>query len=87
MRRLRGRDIAMTMQDALTALNPALTINEQIAEVLDAHDETLPAAGGARRRAIRDKAVEMMSSSASPRPRGGSATIRTSSPAACASAS
>ncbi len=39
MRALRGREIAMTMQDALTALNPALTVGEQIAEVLDAHDE------------------------------------------------
>ncbi|MBW8283702.1 MAG: ATP-binding cassette domain-containing protein, partial [Rhizobium sp.] len=26
MRKIRGRDIAMTMQDALTALNPALTV-------------------------------------------------------------
>jgi oligopeptide/dipeptide ABC transporter ATP-binding protein len=70
MRRLRGRDIAMTMQDALTALNPALTINEQIAEVLDAHDETLPPRGLARRRAIRDKAVEMMSLVGIPSPEG-----------------
>ncbi|MDT8858085.1 ABC transporter ATP-binding protein [Paracoccaceae bacterium Fryx2] len=60
MRAVRGRDIAMTMQDALTALNPALTVGEQIAEVLDAHDETLPASGRARRGAIRDKSVEML---------------------------
>ena len=33
-RALRGRDIALTMQDALTALNPALTIGTQIIEVL-----------------------------------------------------
>jgi oligopeptide/dipeptide ABC transporter ATP-binding protein len=61
MRRIRGRDIAMTMQDALTALNPALTVGEQIAEVLDAHDATLPKGRGARARAIRDRSVEMMS--------------------------
>jgi oligopeptide/dipeptide ABC transporter ATP-binding protein len=60
MRTLRGRDIAMTMQDALTALNPALTVREQIAEVLEAHDETLPTARIARRRAIEAKSVEMM---------------------------
>jgi len=60
MRSLRGRDIAMTMQDALTALNPALTVGEQIGEVLDAHDETLPPGGRARTRAIRDRSVEMM---------------------------
>ena len=33
-RDLRGRAIALTMQDALTALNPALTIREQITEAL-----------------------------------------------------
>lgn len=60
MRAVRGRDIAMTMQDALTALNPALTVGEQIAEVLEAHDETLPARGASRRAAIRKTSVEML---------------------------
>lgn len=60
MRKVRGRDIAMTMQDALTALNPALTVGEQLAEVLFAHDETLPNGRGARARAVRDKSVEML---------------------------
>jgi len=60
MRAIRGRDIAMTMQDALTALNPALTVGEQLAEVLVAHDETLPAGRLARRAAIRERSVEML---------------------------
>ena len=60
MRAIRGRDIAMTMQDALTALNPALTVGEQIGEVLEAHDKTLPARGPSRKKAIRDKSVEML---------------------------
>lgn len=60
MRAIRGRDIAMTMQDALTALNPALTVGEQIAEMLEAHDETLPAGRRARVKAIREKSVEML---------------------------
>ena len=60
MRAIRGRDIAMTMQDALTALNPALTVGEQMAEVMIAHDHTLPSARGARRSAIRDRSVEML---------------------------
>ena len=60
MRAIRGRDIAMTMQDALTALNPALTVGEQLAEVLEAHDEDLPTGRTARRRAIRDRSVEML---------------------------
>ena len=60
MRAIRGRDIAMTMQDALTALNPALTVGEQLAEVLEAHDETLPTGRMARGSAIRDRSVEML---------------------------
>lgn len=60
MRAIRGRDIAMTMQDALTALNPALTVGEQLSEVLIAHDETLPTGRAARRAAIRDRCVEML---------------------------
>ncbi|MEQ1403347.1 ABC transporter ATP-binding protein [Rhizobium sp. YS-1r] len=60
LRRIRGRHIAMTMQDALTALNPALTVGEQILEVLYAHDETLPSGGRARTEAARKKAVEML---------------------------
>jgi len=60
LRAIRGKEIAVTMQDALTALNPALTIGEQIAEVLEAHDDTLPRRGAARRAAIRDKSEEML---------------------------
>jgi oligopeptide/dipeptide ABC transporter ATP-binding protein len=37
MRALRGRMLALAMQDALSALNPALTIGTQIAETLRAH--------------------------------------------------
>jgi oligopeptide/dipeptide ABC transporter ATP-binding protein len=59
-RALRGRDIAMTMQDALTALNPAYTVGDQITEVLLAHDEGLSGSRRARRRQARDKALEMM---------------------------
>jgi oligopeptide/dipeptide ABC transporter ATP-binding protein len=57
-RKLRGRDIAMTMQDALTALNPALTVAEQIEEVLLAHAEDLPPKG--RRAAARERAIDML---------------------------
>lgn len=60
MRAMRGRDIAMTMQDALTALNPALTVGEQLSEVMEAHDETLPPRGRARRAAIRERSEEML---------------------------
>jgi oligopeptide/dipeptide ABC transporter ATP-binding protein len=59
-RELRGSAIAMTMQDAATALNPAFTVGNQLGEVLLAHDRTLPAGCRARKAAVRAKAVEMM---------------------------
>ncbi len=59
-RRLRGRDIAMTLQDALTSLNPALTVGTQIVEVLMAHADDLPDGRGPRQRAARDRSIEMM---------------------------
>ncbi|MCU0818483.1 MAG: ABC transporter ATP-binding protein [Beijerinckiaceae bacterium] len=53
-RAIRGRDIAITMQDALTALNPALTVATQITEVMLAH-------GRARsQEEARAAAIEMM---------------------------
>jgi oligopeptide/dipeptide ABC transporter ATP-binding protein len=51
MRSMRGRDIAITLQDALTALNPAFTVETQIVETIAAHEPGL-ARGEARRRAI-----------------------------------
>jgi oligopeptide/dipeptide ABC transporter ATP-binding protein len=55
LRALRGADIAMTMQDALTALNPAFTVETQIVETLRAHRRVQ---GGAR--ALRATAVELL---------------------------
>src|SRR6185437_13736571 len=49
-RALRGREIALTLQDALTALNPALTIGTQITEVLAARGARA-SPGGRRARA------------------------------------
>ncbi|MBB6261930.1 oligopeptide/dipeptide ABC transporter ATP-binding protein [Paenochrobactrum gallinarii] len=60
LRNLRGRDIAMTMQDALTALNPSLTVGEQIAETIIAHDDTLPGGYFRRRQAVRERSIEML---------------------------
>ncbi|MGE0723056.1 MAG: ABC transporter ATP-binding protein [Alphaproteobacteria bacterium] len=58
MRAVRGRDIAMTMQDALTALNPAFTVGTQIVEALRAHDPAFAGPAGYRR--ARERAVEML---------------------------
>jgi oligopeptide/dipeptide ABC transporter ATP-binding protein len=54
---LRGREIAITLQDALTSLNPALRVGTQIEEVLLAHAELPPRN---RSRAARERAVEML---------------------------
>jgi oligopeptide/dipeptide ABC transporter ATP-binding protein len=58
LRALRGREIAITLQDALTALNPALTIGTQIEEALLAHAQDLPARS--KRRAARDRAIAIL---------------------------
>ncbi|HET6469546.1 MAG TPA: ABC transporter ATP-binding protein [Geminicoccaceae bacterium] len=59
LRALRGREVAITMQDALTALNPAFTVGTQIVETVLAHDRSLPE-GRAGRRAARARAVETL---------------------------
>ncbi|RCS59283.1 ABC transporter ATP-binding protein [Parvibium lacunae] len=38
MRRLRGKQIAMVFQEPMSALNPLMTIGQQIAEVLEKHE-------------------------------------------------
>jgi oligopeptide/dipeptide ABC transporter ATP-binding protein len=63
LRALRGGDIAMTMQDALTALNPAFTVETQIVETLRAHRQ-----GQAGARALRATAVELLAQVGIPDP-------------------
>ena len=62
MRSVRGKQIAMTMQDALTALNPGLTVQHQLCEVILAHDERIAALPRwQRQRESRERAVEILS--------------------------
>jgi oligopeptide/dipeptide ABC transporter ATP-binding protein len=56
-RKIRGKEIAMTLQDALTALNPSIKIIDQISEVLREHDQEIAGQG---KKAIKNRAVEMM---------------------------
>ena len=53
MRQLRGKEIAMVVQDAMTALDPVYSIGEQIVETLLAHQSI-------GRRAARAAAIEML---------------------------
>ncbi len=48
MRPLRGEEIAMVFQDALTALNPVFTVGDQIAEAISVHHEVSKAELGRR---------------------------------------
>ena len=50
LRRVRGNEIAMIFQEPMTALNPVLTVGEQIREAVEQHTELSPAQ--AKKRAI-----------------------------------
>ncbi len=43
LRRVRGNEIAMIFQEPMTALNPVLTVGEQIREAVEQHTELSPA--------------------------------------------
>ena len=81
MREIRGRQIGAIFQDPLTSLNPLYTIGRQLIETIQTHLPVERRRGApARRRACCRKP-------ASRPPRSASTSIRTSSPAACGSAS
>jgi oligopeptide/dipeptide ABC transporter ATP-binding protein len=54
MRRVRGKQIAMVLQDPMTSLNPALTIGTQLGEVVRLHQ-------GLRGASLRDRVLEALS--------------------------
>jgi len=62
-RALRGDRIAMIFQDSMTALNPFLTVERQLTEVLEAHR-------GVARKAARAEALEMLRRVGIPDPEG-----------------
>ncbi len=56
LKKIRGRDIGMIFQDPMTSLNPVLSIGQQIAEVLEAHNPELS------RSDVTERSVELLAS-------------------------
>ena len=81
LRSVRGDQIAMIFQDPMTCLNPAFTVGNQIAEQVRRPPGRHPQGGQ------RGSPSRCWTGWRSPAPPPGSATIPTSSPAACASGS
>ena len=52
MRQVRGRRIAMILQDPMASLNPLFTIGNQVAEPIRVHERAPRAAAGSRRRMV-----------------------------------
>lgn len=74
LRKIRGNDISMIFQEPMTSLNPVLTIGEQIAEVLRAHQ-------GLSRKAAWNRPSRYWMRCASPTPRAAPAITRFKCPA------
>ena len=62
MRRMRGGEMAMVFQEPMTALNPVVTIGEQIKEAIRVHAARISS------RALRDRTIEALERAAVPEP-------------------
>lgn len=61
MRKIRGKEIAMILQNPTTSLNPVLKVGDQIAEAIRLHQ-------GLDKRAAKERAVEMLDAVKTPSP-------------------
>jgi peptide/nickel transport system ATP-binding protein len=57
MRRLRGKDMAMIFQDAMTSLNPVFNVEQQM---IDAQKAQMPGQGQKWQQAMRERAIGML---------------------------
>jgi peptide/nickel transport system ATP-binding protein len=64
LRQIRGREIAMVFQDAMTALNPVRTVGSQIGEIILVHHRRT------RRDVLRKRAIELLRLVGVPDPAG-----------------
>lgn len=65
MRQIRGKDLSMIFQDAMTSLNPVFTIEQQMLDALLAHH---PPESNVQDQELRNKAVEMLERVGIPNP-------------------
>ncbi len=65
LRKIRGKEVSMIFQDPMTSLNPILPVNEQIAEVIRAHNRKL------KHKDAMERAGEMLELVGIPKSRGG----------------
>lgn len=79
MRAVRGNHISMIFQEPMTSLNPVMRIGDQIVEAVRLHRNISA-------KEARNIAVEMLRLVRIPEPARRAGSIRTSCPAACASA-
>ena len=81
MRRVRGKRIAMILQDPMASLNPLFTIGDQVAEPIRVHEGAGRATAWSRARELLEGGAHPLAADAPAR------SIRTRCRAACASAS
>jgi oligopeptide/dipeptide ABC transporter ATP-binding protein len=62
MREVRGAEVAIVFQEPMSALNPVMRVGAQVVEAIEAHP------GGARGRAARARAVELLAQVGIPEP-------------------
>ena len=82
MQKIRGSEVSMIYQEPMTSLNPVFKVGEQIEEVIALHDGKDWSA-----EQIKARAIEMIETVGIANSEGVYGCTRTSSPAACASAS
>ena len=78
MTKIRGGEIAMILQDPMTALNPVFTIENQVGEAITIHQ-------GLKGKPLWEKIIEALRHVRIPPPSSGPRTTLTNSPVACAS--
>ena len=79
MQKIRGKEVAMIFQDPMTCMNPTTQVGKQIVESIKLHRHL-------SRQEAKEEAIKCLKQVNIPNPEERASSIRTSFPAACASA-